>query len=184
MEIVKTPIEGLVEILPNAHDDERGWFLEVFKSSAFKSIAPDVRFVQDNLSSSKKGVIRGLHLQLAPHQQAKLVAVLKGKVVDIVVDLRKGSVTFGKTHSCVLDEHSKRMLYVPEGFAHGFATLEDAIFFYKCSSEYHPGHEAGIKWNDPTLKLDWKIDNPILSEKDRSLPSLEDLLIKSVISPC
>lgn len=183
MEIIKTPIGGLFEIIPKIPWDGRGWFLELFKSTAFKSIAPDINFVQDNLSHSQKGVIRGLHLQLPPYQQAKLVAVLKGKVIDIVVDLRKGSKTFGKSHSCVLDEDSKRMMFVPEGFAHGFAALEDSLFFYKCSSEYHPGHEAGIKWNDPSLNLDWQITEPILSEKDRALHSLDDLLIKSVISP-
>lgn len=183
MDIIKTPIEGLVEILPKVHNDTRGWFLEVHKPSAFRSVDPNVKFVQDNLSSSKKGVIRGLHLQLPPSPQAKLAAVLQGKVLDIVVDLRKGSHTFGQTHSCILDAHSKRMLYVPEGFAHGFAALEDSVFFYKCSSEYHPERETGIRWNDPTLNLDWKIADPVLSEKDRSLPTLNDLLIKSVISP-
>lgn len=183
MEIKTTPIEGLLEITPAVYNDNRGWFLELYKNPIFKEINPDLEFVQDNLSFSQKGVIRGLHLQLPPFQQAKLVSVIQGKVLDIVVDLRKGSKTFGHTFSCLLDSKNHKMLFVPEGFAHGFSALEDSLFLYKCTSIYSPGHETGIRWDDPELKLDWQISEPILSDKDRSLPPLQELLIKSVISP-
>ena len=139
--------------------------------------------VQDNLSFSKKGVIRGLHLQLEPFAQGKIVTVVQGKVLDVVVDLRKNSPTFGKTFSCLLNSETHNMLMIPEGFAHGFAALTDSLFFYKCSSPYHPEFETGIIWNDPQLKIDWKIEHPVLSEKDLQLPTLEELLRKSLISP-
>ena len=182
MEIITTPIEGLLEIKPKVYTDRRGWFLEVFKQPSFQGIT-QLNFVQDNLSFSQKGVLRGLHLQLQPFQQAKLVVVLQGEVCDIVVDLRKGSPTFGKSHSCILDSKTHRMLYVPEGFAHGFSALQDSLFLYKCTSVYSPAHETGIRWDDPHLGLDWQITNPILSDKDQELPTFQELLIKSVISP-
>lgn len=182
MEIKSTPINGLFEIIPAVYPDERGWFFELYKEHPFSTIAPSIKFVQENVSFSKKGVIRGLHLQLDPFRQAKLVTVITGKVLDVVVDLREKSTTFGKVYQCILDASQHNMLLIPEGFAHGFATLEDAHFFYKCSSVYNPQFETGIKWNDEQLKIDWQISNPILSVKDRHLPSLEELLIKSVIS--
>jgi dTDP-4-dehydrorhamnose 3,5-epimerase len=183
MEIKPTSIEGLIEIIPKVYPDTRGWFFEFYKDISFKEINPSIQFVQENISFSKKGVIRGLHFQLAPFAQAKLVTVIKGKVLDVVVDLRKGSSTFGSTFTLVLDSEKNNMLYVPEGFAHGISALEDSYFFYKCSSSYSPKHEAGIIWNDPKLNIDWQIDNPIISQKDQALPSLDELLIKSVISP-
>jgi dTDP-4-dehydrorhamnose 3,5-epimerase len=112
-----------------------------------------------------------------------VVTVVQGKVLDVVVDLRKGSPTFGKSHQTVLDGEHHKMIYIPEGFAHGFSALEDSYFFYKCSSMYSPSNETGIRWNDAELKIDWQLSNPTLSDKDRELPSLEELLIKSVISP-
>lgn len=183
MEVKATPIEGLLEITPKVFEDRRGWFFELFKDLAFTEINPELKFVQDNLSFSKKGVVRGLHLQLPPFQQAKLVSVVKGKALDIVVDLRKGSKTFGQTYSCMLDSANHKMLFVPEGFAHGFSALEETIFLYKCTNVYSANHETGIRWNDSYLNLDWGIVDPILSDKDRLLPSFQELLIKSVISP-
>jgi len=183
MEIKTTNIKGLLEITPKVFPDSRGWFFEFFKDVSFKEVDPDIQFVQENLSFSKKGVIRGLHLQLAPFTQAKLVTVIKGKALDVVVDLRKKSSSFGVPFTCILDSEKHNMLYVPAGFAHGFTALEDSYFFYKSSSIYSPKHESGILWNDPELNIDWQIDNPIISEKDRGLPRLQELLVKSVISP-
>ena len=183
MEIKPTPIAGLYEILPLSFPDNRGWFTEIYKPGIFSKLDPSLQFVQDNLSFSHKGVIRGLHLQISPFQQAKLVTVIKGSVLDVVVDLRKGSPTFAHTFTCQLDDRKHNMLLIPEGFAHGFSALEDSWFYYKCSSQYHPTHETGICWNDPQLKIDWKIAHPVLSSKDQHLPLLEELLIKSVISP-
>ncbi len=183
MEIKTTSIKGLIEITPKVFPDKRGWFYEFYKDISFKEIDPSIKFVQENLSFSKKGVIRGLHFQYGAFAQAKLVSVIKGKVLDVVVDIRKGSETFGKTFTCVLDDEKHNMLYVPMGFAHGFSALEDSYFFYKSSNTYHPEHESGILWNDPKLNIDWQVANPIISQKDQTLPSLEELLIKSVISP-
>jgi dTDP-4-dehydrorhamnose 3,5-epimerase len=182
MQIKTTGIEGLVEIQPNIYGDDRGWFFEFYKEEAFHKLGITTRFVQENQSFSKKGVIRGLHLQLPPFEQAKLVSVISGKVLDVVVDVRKNSKTFGQVYYCVLEGSRHNMLMVPEGFAHGFAALEDSIFFYKCSNFYNKDSETGIIWNDSQLKIDWTVDNPIISEKDCVLPSLEDLLRKSVIS--
>ena len=182
MQIKTTGIEGLVEITPTVFHDDRGWVYEFYKEEAFRKNGITTRFVQENQSFSKKGVIRGLHLQLPPFQQAKLVTVISGKVMDVVVDIRKGSSTFGKVYYCLLEAERHNMLMVPEGFAHGFAALEDSIFFYKCSNFYNRESETGIVWNDPQLKIDWPVANPIVSEKDCILPTLDDLLRKSVIS--
>lgn len=182
MEVIQTGIEGLVEIIPGVYQDDRGWFSELYRSDRFAKHGLNYAFLQDNQSFSKKGVIRGLHFQLAPYAQAKLVSVLRGSVLDVVVDLRAGSRTFGKVHSCRLDDSRHNMLMVPEGFAHGFAALEDSIFFYKCSNIHTPQAEAGLLWNDPALNIDWQTISPIISEKDRNHPTLEELLRKSVIS--
>lgn len=183
MQIIKTNMEGLVEILPQVFADDRGWFFEFYKEAPFHKAGITYTFSQENISFSKKGVVRGLHFQQAPHAQAKLVTVLEGKVWDVVVDLRRGSPTFGKTHSVVLDSNKRNMLMVPDGFAHGFAALEDSLFFYKSSNQYSREHECGIRWNDPQLNIQWPISNPVLSEKDSKLPSLQELLGKSLISP-
>jgi len=182
MQLKETGIDGLVELFPNVYPDERGWFFEFYKEPTLKKLGIDRSFPQENLSFSRKGVIRGLHFQLEPHAQAKLATVISGRVIDVVVDLRKGSPTFGKTYSCQLDSERKNMLLVPEGFAHGFAALEDTIFFYKCSSLYDKSSESGIVWNDPQLNIQWPVDNPIVSEKDKLLPTLDELLRNSVIS--
>ncbi|MBL7857233.1 MAG: dTDP-4-dehydrorhamnose 3,5-epimerase [Cyclobacteriaceae bacterium] len=182
MEVKQTGIEGLVEIIPDVYPDSRGWFLEFYKESAFHTHGITQRFIQDNQSFTKKGVIRGLHMQLEPYAQAKLVYVISGKVLDVVVDLRRNSKTFGKVFYCELDGEKHNLLFVPEGFAHGFAALEDSIFFYKCSSLYNQQSETGIIWNDKDLKIDWQIENPILSGKDLQLPTFDELLRKSLIS--
>jgi dTDP-4-dehydrorhamnose 3,5-epimerase len=182
MQIKTTGIDGLVEITPTVFHDDRGWFYEFYKEETFRKNGITTRFVQENQSYSKKGVIRGLHLQLPPYQQAKLVTVISGKVMDVVVDIRKGSKTFGQVYYCLLEAGKHNMLMVPEGFAHGFAALEDSIFFYKCSDFYNRESETGIVWNDPQLKIDWPVANPIISEKDGILPTMDELLRKSVIS--
>ncbi|NJN40978.1 MAG: dTDP-4-dehydrorhamnose 3,5-epimerase, partial [Flammeovirgaceae bacterium] len=139
-------------------------------------------FVQDNLSFSKKNVLRGLHFQKPPHSQAKMVMAITGKIQDVVVDLRENSSTFLQTFSCELVSEQPSALLIPEGFAHGFLALEDSHFFYKCTNYYHPTHETGIIWNDPKLNIQWGASNPILSEKDSQLQSLDEFLRKSVIS--
>lgn len=182
MQINKTPISGLIEIVPAVHADPRGWFLELFKQPAFLELNPNASYVQDNLSFSKTGVLRGLHLQLPPFQQGKVVTVIHGKVLDVVVDLREGSSSFGQVYTSELSSKNNKILLIPEGFAHGFAALEDSHFYYKCTSLYSPKHETGIRWDDKQLQIDWMLTNPILSDKDQALPTLDELLRKSVIS--
>lgn len=182
MQLKETGIEGLVEIIPAIFKDERGWFYEFYNEATFTKAGITAKFVQENTSFSKKGVIRGLHFQRAPHAQGKLVTVLHGRVMDVVVDLRKGSKTFKQVYCCTLDSTTRNMLMVPEGFAHGFAALEDSIFAYKCTNFYNKAAESGIVWNDPQLNIQWPFTNPIVSEKDSVLPSLDELLGKSVIS--
>lgn len=182
MQVKETGFDGLIELVPNIFHDERGWFFEFYKESTLKDIGIDMRFPQENLSFSQKGVIRGLHFQRPPHAQAKLVTVLSGSVLDVVVDIRPSSRTFGKVYSCKLDSKQKNMLMVPEGFAHGFAALEDSMFYYKCSSVYNKASESGIRWNDAQLNIQWPVSEPLVSDKDKLLPSFEELLINSVIS--
>jgi dTDP-4-dehydrorhamnose 3,5-epimerase len=182
MEFIKTSIDGLVQIIPKVFNDSRGWFYEFYKSSKFEAITGGLEFRQDNISFSKQNVLRGLHLQLEPSSQAKIVTVIRGRVLDVVVDTRKGSPTFGKTFQLELNSTIKNMLFIPKGMAHGFSALEDSHFLYQCSNEYDPTTETGIIWNDPDLNIDWKIQHPILSEKDKQLPTFKALLEKSVIS--
>lgn len=176
MEITKTKFEGLVELQPKVFGDERGWFMETFKESLFEEILPGVKFKQGNQSFSQKGVLRGLHFQKTPHLQGKLVRVISGKVLDVAVDLRKDQPTYGEWYSAVLDGKRQNMMYVPEGFAHGFYTIEDAVFSYMCTGEYNKESEGGVIWNDPDLKIDWGLDGmPNVSEKDQILPKFKDL---------
>lgn len=182
MQIIPTSIDGLVEIIPQAHADHRGWFLEFYKETTFREAGIHYKFVQENMSFSKKGVLRGLHLQLPPFQQAKLVAVLQGSILDVVVDVRKGSPSFGQVFTIHLSAEKRNMLMVPEGFAHGFAALEDSLFFYKCSNVYNKDTETGIRWDDPALAIPWPLADPILSDKDKNLPTLDELLRNSLIS--
>lgn len=181
MDVKETGIEGLLEIFPSIYHDSRGWFFEFYNEDTFRKHKIDYKFVQENHSYSHKGVIRGLHFQRAPYAQAKLVTVIKGKVLDVVVDIRSGSKTFGTVYYCVLDSERRNMLMVPEGFAHGFSAQEDTLFAYKCTSTYHRESEGGILWNDPDLQIDWQMENPIISVKDSSLPTLAELMRKSVI---
>lgn len=179
MQVKPTGLEGLLEITPTIFNDERGWFYEVFKSTAFAEHGINYPFLQENQSFSKKGVVRGLHLQNAPYAQAKLVMVLTGKALDVVVDLRPASKTFKHVYYCELDASRHNMLMIPEGFAHGFAALEDTLFFYKCSQVYHKASEKGIRWDDKQLNINWRVNEPIVSEKDQQLPTLEEFLQKS-----
>jgi len=174
MKILTTPIEGLFEIYPTIFEDNRGYFFESFKKNELSQYGINIEWVQENQSFSKKGTVRGLHFQHGPYAQAKLARVLKGKVLDVAVDLRKDSLTYGAVYTKVLDDIQHNMLYVPEGFAHGFSVLEDAVFSYRCSNYYNKSSEGGVIWNDPQLAIDWEVDFPILSDKDQELPTLEE----------
>ena len=168
IDVVKTPIDGLLVIEPKVFGDDRGYFMETYNAPEFKSKGIPYDFVQDNQSKSKKGVLRGLHYQIN-HPQAKLVRVLDGEVFDVAVDLRKNSKTFGKWFGVLLSGENKKMFMIPRGFAHGFVVLSDeATFAYKCDDVYHPNDEGGIPWNDPTIGVEWPYDGePLLSEKDK-----------------
>lgn len=178
MNVIKTDIEGLVVIEPKVFGDSRGYFFESYNSKAFEEAVGDVTFVQDNESMSSYGVVRGLHYQKPPHAQAKLVRVVKGKVLDVAVDLRKDSPTFGRHVAVELSEENHRQLFIPRGFAHGFSVLSDeAVFQYKCDNYYAPHSEGAIAWDDPDLAIDWRIpaEMAILSEKDRNHPMFKDI---------
>lgn len=170
MPFIDTPIEGLKVFEPKVWGDERGYFFESYNENTFKEAGIDAQFVQDNQARSRYGVLRGLHYQVSPFAQAKLVRVLEGKVLDVVVDIREGSPTYGQSFSIELSAENKKQLFVPRGFAHGYVVLsETAEFFYKCDNFYSKAHEGSIIYNDPTLNIDWKIkpDKAILSEKDQ-----------------
>lgn len=168
MEIIETGIEGLLIIEPRVFEDKRGYFFEPYNKSKFQEATGlDPNFVQDNESLSSKSVLRGLHFQIPPKAQDKLVRVIAGSVLDVAVDIRKNSSTYGKYHSIILSAENKKQFYIPKGFAHGFLCLEDnTIFSYKCSDFYNPEFERAIRWNDPEIKIDWMEENPIVSEKD------------------
>lgn len=177
MQVVPTFLSGIVILEPRVFEDARGYFFESFSRRVFEERIGKVDFVQDNESKSSYGVIRGLHFQLPPYEQAKLVRVVRGKVLDVNVDIRKGSPTFGQYVAVELSEENKRQLFIPRGFAHGFAVLSrEAVFQYKCDNYYAPGHEGGIRYDDPAIGIDWKIpaEDRILSEKDRLHPLLKD----------
>jgi len=169
-------IPEIVLIKPKVFGDERGFFMETFKRSDFERFGIREEWVQDNHSRSKKGVLRGLHYQLNPKAQAKLVRVVKGAVFDVAVDIRKGSPTYGKWVSVILSEENKYMIYIPKGFAHGVCILEnDTELLYKVAGgEYSPEHDRSIRWNDPEINIIWPIREPILSERDASAPFLKD----------
>ncbi|HET9744939.1 MAG TPA: dTDP-4-dehydrorhamnose 3,5-epimerase [Chitinophagaceae bacterium] len=175
MPFTQTNIPGLLVFEPKVFEDNRGYFFESFNQQTYKEAGIGVTFVQDNQSWSKYGVIRGLHYQLHPHAQTKLIRVLTGKILDVAVDIRKNSPTFGKSFSVELSAENKKQLFIPEGFAHGFSVLSDhAEVLYKCDAFYHRESESGIFYNDRTLDIDWKIPagKEIVSEKDRKLPVL------------
>ncbi len=170
MPFIETPFPGLKVFEPKIFRDDRGYFYESFNERVFKDAGINETFVQDNQSFSNKGTLRGLHYQLEPHAQAKLVRVIQGEVLDVVVDLRKGSPTFGKSYGVKLSGENHLQLYIPRGFAHGYAVLSDtALFFYKCDSLYNKAQERGILFNDPDLNIDWAIDTKaaIISDKDK-----------------
>lgn len=168
MKIIKTPIEDLLVIQPAVFEDARGYFFESYNKLQFQQQNINLDFVQDNQSLSQSGVLRGLHFQAPPYEQGKLVRVIKGAVLDIAVDIRKKSPSYGKHFGIELNEKNKTMLWIPPGFAHGFLTLkDDTIFSYKCTGFYNKASEDTVLWNDKDLAIDWTIDNPILSEKDR-----------------
>ncbi|MCL2027883.1 MAG: dTDP-4-dehydrorhamnose 3,5-epimerase [Bacteroidales bacterium] len=171
MKLIDTKIPDLKILEPSVFTDDRGYFFESYSYQKMKDLGMDNVFVQDNESKSQRGVLRGLHFQNPPFAQAKLVRVVKGAVLDVAVDIRKNSPTYGQ-HVCVeLSEQNKRMFYIPEGFAHGFLVLEDdTIFSYKCSQFYNKESEGSLLWNDETLNINWGFDNPILSEKDKIAP--------------
>ena len=165
-----TEIEGLVVIETKKFSDERGYFFESFHQEKFEAyIGRKFSFLQENESLSKKNVVRGLHFQKPPFAQGKLVSVIQGSVLDVAVDLRKNSPTFGQHEKVILTGEKKNQFWIPEGFAHGFVALEDnTIFCYKCTNYYHPESEVTILWNDRTLNIDWQIDNPVISDKDKN----------------
>lgn len=177
MEVIKTEIEGVVIIEPRLFKDERGYFFESFSQRDFNKQVRTIHFVQDNESKSSYGVLRGLHFQKPPFAQSKLVRVIKGAVLDVAVDIRKGSPTFGQHVAVELTEDNHRQFFIPRGFAHGFSVLSDEVIFqYKCDNFYAPQSEGAIAWNDPALKIDWRIptEKVILSEKDKHHPLLAD----------
>ncbi len=173
MNIVNTAIPGIKILEPQIFEDSRGYFFESFSQKVFSKAVKDITFVQDNESKSSYGVLRGLHFQVPPFAQAKLVRVIEGRVLDVAVDIRKGSPTYGKWVSCELSEENHRQLFIPKGFAHGFSVLSDtAIFQYKCDEFYNHQSEGAIIWNDPQLHIDWKLPSSdvVLSDKDKSNP--------------
>ena len=177
MDVIKTKIEGVVIIEPRIFTDDRGYFFESFSQREFEEKVCKTTFVQDNESKSSYGVLRGLHFQKPPHAQSKLVRVVKGAVLDVVVDIRKGSSTYGHHVAVELTEDNHRQLFVPRGCAHGFSVLsEEVIFQYKCDNLYNKESEGAILWNDKDLNIDWHIpaDKVILSEKDMANPALKD----------
>ena len=178
MKLINTDIEGVYIIEPRLFEDERGYFFEAFSERRFAELTGiETRFVQDNESRSVKGVVRGLHFQLPPHAQSKLVRVVRGTILDVAVDIRRGSPTFGRHVAVELSEHNHRQLFIPRGFAHGFSVLKgDAIVEYKCDNYYAPESEGAIRWDDPTLAIDWQIANneTIVSAKDMANPLFEE----------
>jgi len=175
MEIIKTKIQDLLIVKPDVFEDERGYFFESFSKEKFKALGLDLDFVQDNESKSQKNVLRGLHFQKPPYAQGKLVRVVKGAVLDVAVDLRAGSETYGQWEIVELSEENKLMYWVPPGFAHGFLTLRDeTVFTYKCTNVYNKESEGSLLWNDPILNIDWgSTKDLILSEKDLRAPLFE-----------
>ena len=169
MKIINTPLDGLLVFAPEIYEDDRGYFFESWNKKIFKEFGLNYDFNQDNQSLSKYGVLRGLHFQNPPYAQGKLVRVVKGKVLDVVVDIRKNSSTYGSHYKIELSETNKLIFWIPPGFAHGFITLEnDTIFSYKCTSVYNKKSEQALLWSDETLNIDWQIKKPIVSQKDQN----------------
>ena len=179
MPFITCDIEGLVIVEPKVFEDSRGYFFESYNQQTFQQGGIAVNFVQDNQSKSGYGVIRGLHYQMAPHAQAKLVRVLEGTILDVAVDIRKASPTYGQHFAIELSAENKKQLYIPEGFAHGFSVLsETAVVMYKCNAFYNKESEGGVRYNDPALAIDWKVDlsKAIVSDKDQQLPDFKNAI--------
>lgn len=179
MPFIKTEFPGLLVFEPKIFEDNRGYFFESYNQNTFSAEGVDIRFLQDNQAKSSYGVVRGLHFQLDPHAQTKLLRVLSGEIVDAVVDIRKNSPTYGKAYTILLSAENKRQLLVPKGFAHGYSVIsETAEVFYKCDEFYHKESEGGISWNDPSLQIDWQLppDKIIVSQKDKEHPFLADAI--------
>ena len=179
MNLIKTTLDGLVVLKPTIFKDNRGYFMESYNQKNINKLVGNVNFVQDNESESSRGILRGLHFQKPPYAQAKLVRCLKGSVLDVVLDLRKDSKTYGIFETILLTEENKKQLFIPKGFAHGFVVLsETAIFSYKVDNYYNPDSESGVLWNDLALNIDWKINKKeiIVSEKDKSLPTFNNII--------
>jgi dTDP-4-dehydrorhamnose 3,5-epimerase len=179
MKITKSRLEGVLLIEPDVFGDDRGFFMESYNAKAFAEAGVDVEFVQDNHSRSSRGVLRGLHYQIPPKAQDKLVRVVVGEVFDVAVDLRRGSPTFGQWDGFLISAENKKQVFIPKGFAHGFLVLsETADFLYKCGDYYSPEHERGVIWNDPDIGIEWPFPkdaaSPILSRKDADLPTLKN----------
>jgi dTDP-4-dehydrorhamnose 3,5-epimerase len=183
MKLIPAPLEGVFIIEPDLYQDERGFFFETYHKKKYQDIGIAQEFVQDNLSFSKKGVIRGLHFQVRT-PQAKLVQVITGEVFDVAVDIRPGSPTFGKWTGILLSDTNRRQFLIPEGFAHGFAVLsETALFSYKCSDYYKASDEGGILFSDPSIGIEWPVKEPILSDKDKAYPLLQALSPENLYRP-
>ncbi len=179
MEIIETKIKDLLVIKPDVFHDERGYFFESYNKVRFAEHGLDMNFVQDNESQSMKGVLRGMHFQKPPFAQGKLVRVVRGAVMDVAVDLRKGSPTYGQWESVLLTEDNKSMFWIPEGFAHGFLCLENlSVFAYKCTNVYNKASEGSLRWDDPDLNINWGIENPIMAEKDKV-----SIMFKDFVTP-
>ena len=175
MKVIETDLPGCVVIEPAVFGDERGFFFETWNADRYGQLGLPDKFVQSNVSSSARGVLRGLHYQW-PNPQGKLVSVLEGEVYDVAVDIRRGSPTFGRWAAVILSAENKRQFWMPEGFAHGFAVLsERAIFSYLCTAQYDKSADAGVRWNDADIGIDWPIDAPLLSDKDAAAPFLKDV---------
>lgn len=175
MKVLHTPLEGVFIIEPKVFKDSRGFFTELYHQKMYGSSGIDKTFVQDNLSHSVKGTLRGLHYQL-PHTQAKLVQVIRGAIFDVAVDIRRGSPTFGRWYGANISDEDLRQIYIPEGFAHGFCVMsETADVVYKCTDFYSPDAEGGILWSDPFLAINWPVKDPMLSPKDSRYPCLQDV---------
>jgi len=180
MKIIATALSGVLIIEPSVFSDERGYFLELFQAERYEAEGIPAHFVQDNFSHSRQHVIRGLHYQIE-HPQGKLVYVASGRVLDVIVDIRADSPTFGQSISIELDDQLHRQVYIPAGCAHGFCVLSSqADFIYKCTDYYHPPSDRGIRWNDPDLAIDWPVDSPILSAKDANLPLLKNIPLEQL----
>jgi len=176
MIVEKTDFEGLLIVIPDIFEDDRGYFFESYNRQRYTDKGISANFVQDNESMSKSGVIRGLHLQKKDSAQGKLIRIVRGKIFDVAVDLRLNSPTFGKYFSIILDDKEKKQVYIPPGFAHGFASLEDnTILHYKCTNYYNPETELTLLWNDPDIAINWPFQNPIVSDKDRRGMTFKDI---------